>query len=167
MKSLSVLITILGILSVFSCNKNFKNADKNFNPLYTPGPRAYVYKTNADYSNKVPVILSEDKKTIISYPHPNDLKAGDTFLKPTVLIDNYYLDNKGVQANTAFLDISFEEYGSYTEAPSLNYLESKLLDKNPFLELCDCGLKSNIKSHETLNLLIKQKKLRSTCKVLK
>ncbi|MEZ4929549.1 MAG: hypothetical protein R2777_06005 [Chitinophagales bacterium] len=42
-----------------------------------------------------------------------------------------------MQINTAFLDISFEEYSSYTEVPSLSYLESKILDKNPFTELCD------------------------------
>ncbi|MCB9227410.1 MAG: hypothetical protein H6578_09620 [Chitinophagales bacterium] len=167
MKILSILITLIGIFSFLSCNKNLKNADKNFSPLFTPGPRAYVYKTNADYSNKVPVILSEDKKTIISYPHPNDVKTGNSFLTPTKLLQDYYLDNKGIQINTAFLDISFEEYSSYTEVPPLSYLESKILDKNPFTELCDCGLKSNIKNTETIDLLIKQKKLRSTCKVLK
>lgn len=159
---------VLGIFSFFCCNKNLKDADKNFNPLYTPGPRAYIYKTTADYSNNVPVILSEDKKNIVSYPHPKDVKTSNSFLKPTELMNGYLLDNKGVQINTAFLSLTYEEYSKLQEVPSLDFLKSKIIDRNPFAELCDCGLKSNIKNIEsTLNLLIKQKKLRSTCKALK
>ena len=34
-----------------------------------PGPQTIVYKTKKDYYNLVPVLLSDDKTEIISYPH--------------------------------------------------------------------------------------------------
>lgn len=37
-------------------------------------PIVYVYKTKADYSHQVPVIMDEARTRILSYPAPGDLK---------------------------------------------------------------------------------------------
>jgi hypothetical protein len=45
-------------------------------------PHLLVYKTKGDYKNYVPVMLSDDKSRIISYPDPKDIKAGGDKLMP-------------------------------------------------------------------------------------
>ena len=46
-------------------------------------PIVYVYKTKADYSHNVPVLMDQSKSRIISYPHPNDLLIGGKLCLPT------------------------------------------------------------------------------------
>lgn len=46
-------------------------------PQYVAGPHILVYKTKADYSKLVPVIFSEDKKTVVSYLSASDLKKDE------------------------------------------------------------------------------------------
>jgi hypothetical protein len=127
-----------------------------------------VYKINPTYYDKVPVILSEDKNKIVSYPHPKDLKSGEELLLPDLLEDGYFLDHKGIQKNTAFLSYTYEEYSKLSGPPSLQELMRKILDKDPFTELCDCGSRKgfdDIKSQ--VNQLIRQKSLRKVCKIIK
>ena len=66
-------------------------------------PIVYVYKTKADYSHQVPVIMDEARTRILSYPAPGDLKMGNGLRLPTVLNKGYLLDNKGIGPNVAFL----------------------------------------------------------------
>lgn len=47
-------------------------------------PIVYVYKTKADYSHQVPVIMDEARTRILSYPAPGDLKMGNGLRLPTV-----------------------------------------------------------------------------------
>ena len=56
-------------------------------------PIVYVYKTKADYSHQVPVIMDEARTRILSYPAPGDLKMGNGLRLPTVLNKGYLLDN--------------------------------------------------------------------------
>ena len=46
------------------------------NPAST-SPVVYIYKTKADYSHQVPVMMNEARTRILSYPAPGDLKMGD------------------------------------------------------------------------------------------
>lgn len=62
-----------------------------------------VYKTKSDYFNLVPVVLSDDKSKIISYPSPTDINSS---LLPTKLKNGYLIDNKGIQPNVAFLSFT-------------------------------------------------------------
>ena len=137
-------------------------------PQYTPGPQALIYKTKKDYSNLVPVLLSEDKTIIVSFPHPSDLIVGDGYSRPTVLNKGYWLDNRGIGKNVAFLKFTYKEYSELKEVPSLEKLQSLIVDDDPLTELCDCGNKAAFATIEKqLNMLIDQNKLRTTCKILK
>ena len=42
-------------------------------------PPVVIYKTAKDYSRHVPVGLSEDGQTIVSYPAVSDVKVGDKY----------------------------------------------------------------------------------------
>jgi len=133
-----------------------------------PGPHAIVYKTRKDYSKLVPVTLSADGKQIVSYPAPEDLKAGDKYLYPTRLHKGYLLDNKGIGPNTAFLNVSYERYARLKTAPSMAQLQRMILTRAPFKELCDCGPLNSYKAPtKELNAAIDKRQLHQKCKRLK
>lgn len=87
-------------------------------------PRAVVYKMNGDYINNVPVTVSADGQTIISYPAPTDLTPGST---PLPMDDGYYLDRRGINANTRFLRLTYDEYRALRQAPTLEQLRSAII----------------------------------------
>lgn len=138
-----------------------------FTPVFSTQPGVMVYKTRGDYGNLVPVLLSEDKSRILSYPHPDDLRVDGRWLTPKLLSEGYYLDNKGIQLNTAFLKFTYMEYSELDSVPSLELLYKNIKDKDPFLELCDCGNKSQYEDiTKQLNQWILEKKLRQICRTI-
>jgi len=132
-------------------------------------PHILVYKTKANCVNLAPIILSDDKTTIVSYPHPEDIKTDRGYLLPTFLNSGYLLDNKGIGKNVAFLKIAYEEYAKLQNAPSLIELYELITDKDPLIELYDCGIKTALPDVEIirLNKLIDNNSLRITCKLIK
>jgi len=170
---MKIAITIF-LVTFLGCRTNAKVAhDQNdklapFAPVYATGPQALVYKTRGDYANLVPVILSDDKKEIVSYPHPGDLKTVNGYPLPDHLLDGYLLDNRGIGKNVAFLKLTYAEYASLEQMPTLQELYDLIIDKNPLTELCDCGSKQAFSDTTgQLNKLISDKKLRTVCKAIK
>ena len=108
-------------------------------PAAVASPKVFIYKMKKDYSQNVPVLLSADKKTIVSYPHPRDLYTNGKLAVPTQLKDGYWLDNRGINENVAFLSYTYEEYAALSEAPSVSELYKKIIDKTPITEMWDCG----------------------------
>jgi hypothetical protein len=166
------LLAFIFLVTLLGCRTNTKMAqtdsDNEFVPQYTAGPRALVYKTKGDYANLVPVLLSEDRTKIVSYPHPSDLKSQSGYPFPTALNKNYLLDNRGIGSTVAFLKLTYEEYAKLEQAPSIDEMYSMILDKDPLAELCDCGNKKAFKNiTDQLNGLIDKDKLNTTCKKLK
>ena len=102
-------------------------------------PVVYVYKMKADYSHQVPVLMDESRTRILSFPDPKDLLSGDKLRLPTQLKQGYWLDNKGIGPNVAFLTYTYEEYSHLPSAPSVKELLAHLLDKEPLTELRECG----------------------------
>ena len=128
-------------------------------------PHVIIYKTKKDYKKYVPVQLSADKKNITSYPDPTDITNA---ARPVALHRGYVLDKRGVGLNTAFLKLRYEEYAGLRFAPSTEELYKLIQDKDPMVELCDCGVADpNKNSIKALNALIDKRQLRKQCKVLK
>lgn len=166
-----VFITFLFFVGC-SSKRKVKNTKDNdviqFAPQYFPGPQAIVYKTKANYNNLVPVLLSDDKTEIVSYPHIEDVKGGTVFLLPTQLHNGYLLDNKGINKNVAFLKLSYQEYSELKTLPTLKELYGYITDKDPLTEMCDCGNRTVFMDVEKqLNNLIDTKKIRTVCKTAK
>ncbi|MCD6062523.1 MAG: hypothetical protein K0R82_434 [Flavipsychrobacter sp.] len=131
-------------------------------------PAVVVYKTKANYNNLVPVILSDDKSGIVSYPAPADLRTSTGYATPTVLHNGYLLDNRGVGKNTGFLKLTYEEYAAMESAPSLAEMYAMIVDKDPLTELYDCGSNASYKNKESeLNAMIDGKELKKKCKKIK
>jgi hypothetical protein len=139
-----------------------------YTPQYVAGPQALIYKTKKDYSNFVPVFLSDDKSEIISYPMPSDLYVDGKLALPSKLKKDYLLDNKGIGRNVAFLNLTYQEYAALKTVPSLKELYELIQDKDPLIELCDCGNKTKLTDPEKqLNLLISKDELTKRCKIVK
>jgi len=129
------------------------------------GPHLLVYKTRKDYRNLVPVQLSADKKSIISYPAPEDIRAMGNAILPTKLKKGYLMDNRGIGADVAFLDITYKQYAQLKAAPTTDKLYALIKDKAPLAMLCDCGLKSTYSNPaKEINALIAANKLEEKCK---
>lgn len=159
MKKLILILSIIILASCSSVKQNkitmgSKEKDKvilNFKA----GPQTIIYKTSKNYNKLVPVILSDDKTKIVSYPHPKDIYLNGNFSYPTELQKGYLLDNRGINKNVAFLKITYEEYSNYKNAPSPNELYEKILDKDPLIEIYNCGNRLTFKNEiEDLNRLI-------------
>ena len=112
-------------------------------------PAVIVYKMRKDYSQNVPVMLSNDKKTIVSYPHPRDVYTNGKLAIPTQLKNGYWLDNRGISGNVAFLSYTYEEYAALNNVPSIDILYKKIVDKDPITEMWDCGHRHHY--HDLIN----------------
>ena len=160
--------SIIIVLSVFliSCgtsNKVGKDSEIDF----TAGPPTLVYKTKADYTKNVPVILSEDKSKIVSFPHMTDLKYKGEMAYPTKLENGYLLDNRGINENVAFLSLTYDEYSKLENVPTADSLYGLIIDNDPLKNMYDCGNRNQWKDPVLrLNEIIKKRKLKK-CKKLK
>lgn len=171
---MKILISFL-LFSIAGCVSNNKtttktqtNDEKEFTPQFTAGQPTLVYKTSSNYNNLVPILLTDDKTEIISYPHPTDILVGSGYPLPTILKGGYLLDNRGINKNVAFLKLTYEEYAKLKNAPSLKELYNLIIDKNPLTELCNCGNKNAFTDRETqLNKFIDSNTLRTKCKTIK
>jgi len=126
-------------------------------------PPVIIYKTKQDYFYNVPVGLSEDKKTIISYPDKVDLFYAGKLATPTHLIDGYLLDNRGIGINSAFLKYTYEDYSKFPSTPTVSVLFSQIIDIDPFTEIYSCKCSRDT---AVINKIIREG-LSKSCKKLK
>ena len=170
--SIILLLFVFTMVSLFSC-KSSKNGEQKVNQkLSTTQPvkqtlskaegvvritaPVIIYKTNADYYNNVPVIMSDDRKDIISYPDIKDVFYNGQLAYPTRLENGYLLDNRGIGKNVAFLKYTYEEYSKLPSTPSKDELLKTIITKEqPLKELYRCD-KFPRRDVKMLNELIKK-----------
>ena len=137
-------------------------------PGVAASPHMLVYRTKRDLQDQVPVMLSKDRKTIASYPHPMDLHTAEGLPLPTRLQDGWLLDNRGIGTNVAFLRTTYAEYAAMEQAPSQAELLGAIEDPDPLTDLCDCGPRTIFTDPvEQINDLIRHDSLFIRCKRLK
>ncbi len=99
----------------------------------------YIYKMKKDYSQHVPVTMDAARTRVVSYPAPTDLKTNGKLAVPTPLDNGFWLDNRGINENVAFLSYTYEEYSQLTEAPTSEELMKHIIDNDPLTEIHYCG----------------------------
>ena len=136
------------------------SSSKNTKPSGVTGPGVIVYKTTDNYFFHVPVTLSQDKKTLVSYPAPSDLMVNGELALPVKLEGGYLLDRRGINENSAFLKWTYYEYSRLDHTPKPEELMRMILDTDPFTEMYRCGKKSEYEDLiPELNEIIKGNKL--------
>lgn len=110
-------------------------------PAPSAGPPLIIYKTRQDYTQNVPVILSEDRKKVVSFPDVKDVYVNGTVAYPTLLHRGYLLDVRGIGPGVAFLKLTYEEYRKLGKTPSADELMNLVMDKDPLTEMFRCGTK--------------------------
>lgn len=121
------------------------SSSKNVKPAGVTGPGVIVYKTSENYFSHVPVTLSPDKKSIVSYPAPSDVLVNGELALPVKLENGYLLDRRGISQNSAFLKWTYYEYSRLDHTPKPEELMRMILDKDPFTEMYRCGKQSQYK----------------------
>ena len=97
-----------------------------------------IYKTRGDYRELVPIQLSNDGKTIVSYPSRYDLGEPGAFSTPLLLDAGYLVDRRGVGPHSAFLKLTYDEYYALPNDPSVAELLGWVIDREPFTFFAVC-----------------------------
>jgi hypothetical protein len=137
-----IAILLLSILVVLSTQSGCTAKKGHINM----GLPAIIYKTRADYSLYVPITLDSSKKEIVSFPGAKDIYHKGEFAYPIPLKKGYWLDNRGVGPNSAFLFVTYEEYPKLGEIPPIGQLMELFKDKDPFLEMYNLGDRNRFKN---------------------
>jgi hypothetical protein len=150
MKQLSLLTAIIIMTGILTgcCTAKKTETTQSGNSVSVPGPKVIIYQTVKDYSKLVPITLSDDGKTIVSYPDVKDVYYNSSLAYPTQLNKGYLLDNRGINQNIAFLNISYEAYAKLPVTPTPEELLKMVVDSKPLKIMYSCGVRSAYKDIE-------------------
>lgn len=164
-----IFFILTSILVVQSCKTKVGHVatDKksSIEPSFVSGPQTIVYKTVEDYLNFVPIGMDESRKEVTSYPAPSDVKINSGFRLPTILSDSFLLDNLGIHKNSVFTNYTYADYAMLKSTPKLSEFHDRILSKNPFIIIYNCGNRNMMPNLEsTLNSWILSGQLETKCK---
>lgn len=144
----SSLLQIMVTAIIFTSCLQTKEAGQSsvLNTSAIPEPDIIIYQTTVDYHEYVPVTLSEDKKSIESYPGVKDIYYKGTLAYPTQLHGGYWLDNRGINKNVAFLKLTYKEYSLLPETPAASELMQLIFNDQPLKNMYSCGKRSKYKN---------------------
>jgi hypothetical protein len=169
-----LIIALMGSVLLVSCATQKKEKksetmnEENSPSVGVPSPPAIVYKTKGDYEKLVPVILSEDKKRVVSFPAQSDIRMNESFTYPDKLKEGYLLDNRGINQNAAFLKFTYEDYYNMDNIPTAERLIRYVEDADPFVEMYDVGRRGSFSEPvEEINRMITEGKLKDKRDMLK
>ena len=108
--------------------------------------KAYIYKTNGNYADNVPIAVKDGK--LISYPAPSDLADRS---EPVALDGGYLLDRRGVGPDTRFTTYTYGDYAAMQAPPSESALMAAIIPdarvteivEMPFPYTPDCASQCN------------------------
>ena len=162
---MKILYLIITLLFYSCCNNNTKQMNKH-NYGFRTDSKVIIFKTKSDFYYNVPIIISDNKNEIISYPHPSDLTIEKKLRLPIKLINGFLLDNRGISKNIAFIKLTYEDYSKLNQPPSLLDLKEMILDDDPILEIYDCGFFSDYDDLvKDLNTIISQNEFHKFMKI--
>jgi hypothetical protein len=132
---LNAFIAVAAMLSV-ACNRITTTIPQKND---YPGPHVIIYKTKKNYNLLVPVLLTKNKKQLVSYPDVSDIRNLPELPLPDTLTSGYLLDRRGIDGSVAFLNITYVEFAGLRETPVPEVLLRMILDSDPLTEMYDCG----------------------------
>ena len=126
-----------------------------------------IYRTHDDYSQYVPVTLTDDGAAIASYPAPTDIYYRGALARPSALADGYWLDNRGINTHSTFIKVTYEQYAQLSSVPAAADLYKLIIDKTPLTDIYDLGPRGQYKDEvKEVNAIILAGKLKGYKKLL-
>ncbi len=104
-------------------------------------PKAVIYTMNGDWSQYVPVNVTEDGATLISFPAPSDIKA---FSTPVNVGDGYWLDRRGIGPNTVFTRWTYAEYSQLPTVPAPDEILDNIIPGARVTEILELPLPASV-----------------------
>jgi hypothetical protein len=154
-KNYYFILVSFSMIAFCGCHQEKESQQMALNTQKVTGPHIIIYKTKSDYFDKIPIGMSANKKTIISYPAKTDIYTNGLLALPTKLEGGYLLDNRGISADAAFIKLSYEEYAGLSSTPTMEELKEMIIDLDPVSTMYDCGVKSKYHNLiEDINKLI-------------
>jgi len=99
--------------------------------------------------------MNDERSNIVSYPAPGDLKYKGKPATPSELTGGFLLDNRGINENVAFINVTYEKYMALEKTPSKEELLSLVIDPYPLEVMFNCGKRAAFKDEvEELNAII-------------
>ena len=160
------LFFIVLFFVVVACNQTKHSASNSFKPDYTSGASTIIYKTKKDYSHNVPVLLNADKNKVVKMFNAQDFIKNGEIVYPIELEGGYYLDRIGITPQVAYTDFTISAYTKTMMPITAQMLLQHVIDKDPIVEMYDCGKIDPKNSTEILNKIIKNGDLKN-CRRLK
>ncbi len=157
------VILLLCIISFCACKTQETSTETSSaenKTVAVAAPPIVIYKMNKDYSENVPITLTDDGDAIASYPHPRDVYTRGELAKPTQLAKGYWLDNRGINEHVAFLSYTYEEYAALPDAPSFDDIKAHIIDRDPIKEMWISKNHFSRDNLDELNRIIKHKELK-------
>lgn len=122
-----------------------------------------IYRTRGNYNQLVPIRLANEKTVIARIPIIEEIKAMKEEIEPIVLNNGFLLDRANININSAFIDMTYEDYADLKEVPELSKFFKLIIDDEPFVDFYECENNFTI---EEINLLIDEHKLAEKCNQL-
>lgn len=143
---MKTIIYVILAISVIACSSKNEvgQSDTNYASTVQKLPQTIIYKTKQDYSQFVPVQMDKERTKIVGYPSPQDLEKSGELQTPIILNKGFFLDRRGINANTVFIKVTYAEYAKMQKAPAISDMMEQIVDKYPFVEMYTCpDLKQN------------------------
>lgn len=134
----TIVLSSLTVFCMSGCKSKQEVAAGTAQSVTARAP-VIIYKMKQDYSLHVPVSLSADKKSLESYPAPSDVFYGSDLAYPIALENGFFLDRRGINANSAFTKWTYYEYSRLSKTPAPDEIMKMILDSDPFTEIYSCG----------------------------
>jgi hypothetical protein len=100
---------------------------------YFSSNKIIVYKTKENYRKNVAVSINREKNEVLNYPDPSDIAKHKPL--PIKLKSKYLLDCRGIDTNTAFLQLTYKQYAKLNIIPSDSFILSNLIpESKPIIE---------------------------------
>ena len=116
---LTSIMIMAALTAATACSTSKTNAVANRAGYVNAMPRAVIYRTNGDYADLVPVVLSADGSKLTWYPDVRDIRATSA---PMDAGDGWLLDRIGVGEHTVYLDYTLDQYRSLGTTPPASEL---------------------------------------------
>jgi hypothetical protein len=151
----NIIYIVLAISLIACSSKKEATTEKSENTAQVQMlAQTIIYKTKKDFSQLVPVQMNKERTKIVAYPSPKDLMKSGELQTPIVLDKGYYLDRRGVNTNTVFINMTYEAYAALKKAPPVSEMKELIVEKDPFVEMYVCpDLKQNA-SVEEMNKVV-------------